>query len=492
MEYTTEVSEPHVSSFGLAHSIDQLAVGAGTEGNQYTIEAGWDVDPAYFTSSTANPHFFIFVNPDKYGSESCYDCHFTPAAEAKITPGEALEPSTTNFTIGVKYSGGNWWIWAGTQWIGYVSGSAWGDHFTKGTSESNYGEVFDRESDPTTQMGDGQPGASANATPMTAPVILLSESSYETTGLEAYTTNSSLYSIGDINAGRTEWHFGGNGLNPPEQWYGPLALGMKTLGSGPAAAVTGSGEQVVVWKGENGGLWEADYNGTWHGPFEIPGMAVLGSQPTVAITPSGEQVVFWKGGNGGLWEADYNGTWHGPFEIPGMAVLGSQPSVAVSSKDEQVVFWKGGNGGLWEGYYNGTWHGPLEVPGMAVMGSQPTVADSPSGEQNVWWEGGENSLYEAYYNGTWHGPVALGMKSLASAPSAAITSGDEQLVFWKGENGGLLKGYYNGTWHGPVEIPGMATLGAQPAAAVNSKDEEEVWWEGGEGSLWEAFYGEMG
>jgi hypothetical protein len=132
MEYETDISEPQLSSFASAHSIDQLAVAAGTEGNQYTIEAGWDVDPGMWESSS-KPHFFIFVNPDKYGSESCYDCHFVPAAEAKFTPGEALEPSSSRFKIGVKYSGGDWWIWAGTQWIGYVPASAWGSHFTKGT-----------------------------------------------------------------------------------------------------------------------------------------------------------------------------------------------------------------------------------------------------------------------------------------------------------------------------------------------------------------------
>lgn len=152
MEYSTNISEPYVSSWsGNAHSIDQLAVGAGTEGNQYTIEAGFDVDPDMFGSSP-KPHFFIFVNPDQYGSESCYDCNFVPAAEAKLTPGETLEPSTAKITLGVKYTGGNWWIWAGTQWIGYVPGSAWGGHFTKGSSEANYGEVFDNEEFPTSGM----------------------------------------------------------------------------------------------------------------------------------------------------------------------------------------------------------------------------------------------------------------------------------------------------------------------------------------------------
>ncbi len=214
MEYETDISEPHVSSFAEAHSIDQLAVAAGTEGNQYTIEAGWDVDPDKWESSP-KPHFFIFVNPDKYGSESCYDCHFVSATEAKITPGAALEPSTSRFKIGVKYTGGDWWIWAGTQWIGYVPASAWGGHFTKGTREVNYGEVFDNEEHPTSAMGDGQFGSSASATFMTQSLVTFPAGEEETTGYHGEATNSSLYSIGDINSGKTEWHFGGPGDPTP-------------------------------------------------------------------------------------------------------------------------------------------------------------------------------------------------------------------------------------------------------------------------------------
>jgi hypothetical protein len=65
MEYSTNISEPHVSSFSGAHSIDQLAVGAGPGLNTYTMEAGFDVDPGFGWSSPANPHFFMFVNKDQ-------------------------------------------------------------------------------------------------------------------------------------------------------------------------------------------------------------------------------------------------------------------------------------------------------------------------------------------------------------------------------------------------------------------------------------------
>jgi hypothetical protein len=253
MEYATNVSKPEVSSFAGAHSIDQLAAGAVEEEGtyRYTIETGFDVDPQLFEREQiekeekevakkekedvmppGRPHLFIFVNPDRYGSESCYidtvvenkPCeHFIPAAEAKLTPNETLEPSTAKITLGVKYlatcfkgaTSGCWWIWAGTQWIGYVPESFWGGSFTHATGENDYGEVFDDESLPTSQMGDGQYGASAGATSMTQIVALLNENGEATTtGYHVEQTNASLYSPGDVNAGKSEWHFGGPGIDP--------------------------------------------------------------------------------------------------------------------------------------------------------------------------------------------------------------------------------------------------------------------------------------
>jgi len=248
MEYTTDISKPHVSSFDDygAHSIDQLAVGAGTEDNQYTIEVGWDVDPGLFeleqvekekrevekhekgqVTPPENPHFFILVNDDKYKEceehGKCYDpTSFVPAEGAKITPGATLEPSTSKFRIGVEYlstcfpkaTGGCWWIFAANQAIGYVPASAWGEHFTHGTTEANYGEVYDSEEDPTTQMGDGQYGNSSGATWMTQSTVFLNKTEDEPTGDHTEATNPSLYSVGDLNSYKTEWHFGGPGKDP--------------------------------------------------------------------------------------------------------------------------------------------------------------------------------------------------------------------------------------------------------------------------------------
>ena len=48
---------------------------------------------------------------------------------------------------------------------------------------------------------------SAGATSMTQSSVLLTENREETTGYHGEATNSSLYSIGGYNSGKTEWHF---------------------------------------------------------------------------------------------------------------------------------------------------------------------------------------------------------------------------------------------------------------------------------------------
>jgi virginiamycin B lyase len=214
MEYETDISEPTVSSFPGAHSIDQLWVSGG--GLEYTFEVGFTVSPSQFAGNV-QPHFFIFVNPDDYGKESKYDTDFTPAEGNTVSPGEVFQPSTTPFRIGVRYYDGAWWFFAGTRWQGYVPGSYWGYHFTQATNEENGGEVADSAADPTSQMGDGQYGRSTTATFMDAPIVLISEYLEEpTSGQEhLHATNESLYSLGAKDVGGPgEWHFGGPGADP--------------------------------------------------------------------------------------------------------------------------------------------------------------------------------------------------------------------------------------------------------------------------------------
>jgi hypothetical protein len=243
MEYAASVAEPKVSSFPGAHSLDQLAVTLGGESHlRNTLEVGVIVDPGMFGKST-KPHFFTFVNNNDYGNEGnkyagepdCYDCHFTEYYESKFTPGMELPVNVVPFRIGVEFWGGKWWISAAGKWVGYIAPGFWNDEFEHGELELSFGEVFDSAVAPTSEMGNGLPGTNPAASVMDAPVIFHTENEEETTCLESekeqkewhegkdgklkcwlqqYAENSELYSLGQVSAGSTEWHFGGPGIDP--------------------------------------------------------------------------------------------------------------------------------------------------------------------------------------------------------------------------------------------------------------------------------------
>jgi hypothetical protein len=231
MEYITDISQPELPGLPGIHSLDQLNLGRrkSKRTGEYigdTIEAGIGVFhkvPEPKDSSMASwPHFFIYLNNNGYrGSPDCYECaEFTARLGAKLMPGRALKPSAARFRIGVEYWKGNWWFWAGTEWIGYVNSSFWNKEFTQAEAARDYGEVLDRGPLPTSQMGDGQPGQNPGATLMTAPVIIINEHKAMQTklherGTSVKVTDRNLYSLGDENREQTEWHFGGSGANEP-------------------------------------------------------------------------------------------------------------------------------------------------------------------------------------------------------------------------------------------------------------------------------------
>ncbi len=487
MEYETDISEPHVSSFAEAHSIDQLAVAAGTEGNQYTIEAGWDVDQDKWESSP-KPHFFIFVNPDKYGSESCYDCHFVSATEAKITPGAALEPSTSRFKIGVKYTGGDWWIWAGTQWIGYVPASAWGGHFTKGTREVNYGEVFDNEEHPTSAMGDGQFGSSASATFMTQSLVTFPAGEEETTGYHGEATNSSLYSIGDINSGKTEWHFGGPGADPTPSVTTEAAsetletsatlhglvnphyldahyyfqYGTTTsYGSTTPEGNAGTGGSSVPESATITGLASGT---TYH--YRIvasnPDGTSYGADQTFFTTPAltyapgehgSEQQVFYVGSGGTVYAAYMvSGVWTTEAVSSGYGASG-QVTWAIGEKgSEQQVFYVGSGGTVYGAYMisSGEWITEAVSSGYGASGQVTWAIGEKGSEQQVFYVGSGGTVYAAYMvSGVWTTEaVSSGYGALSRQVTWAIgEKGSEQQVFYVGSGGTVYAAYMvSGVW----------------------------------------------
>jgi hypothetical protein len=548
MEYQTNISEPHVSSFSSAHSIDQLAIGDIEEGKtfRYTIEVGWDVDPGMFASST-KPHLFIFVNPDKYGSESCYDCHFVAAAEAKLTPGETLEPSTAKFTLAVKYTGGNWWIWAGTQWIGYVPGSAWGGNFTKGTSESNYGEVFDNEEHPTSAMGDGQFGSSSAATEMTQSVVTLPSGAEETTGYHGEVTNSSLYSIGDINSGKTEWHFGGPGDPTPPTVTSQSATGVgqeqatlhgkvdangfsthyhfqygetTSYGSSTAEDSAGSGYGN---ESKQETLTELQPSSTYH--YRIVAVSSAGTsygsdesfvtpraaQPALT-TESGGLAMIWRGTDGDMFDTDaptgewksFSPTWSQVGIPSGVTPVGN-PVTTTESGGGLAIIWRGSDGNIYDTdaptgewkTFSPTWS-KVGIPSGVTAVSDPVVVKEGSGI-GIIWRGSDGNIYDTdaptgewkSFSPTWSKVGIPSGVTPASDPVIA-TEGSGFGIIWRGSDGNIYDTdaptgewkSFSPTWS-KVGIPSGVTPKGDPTTFTEYGGGLGIIWRGSDGNIYD-------
>jgi hypothetical protein len=485
MEYETDISEPHVSSFAGAHSIDQLWVGAGGPYDEkYTFEIGWDVDPGMWGSSPA-PHFFIFVNPDEYGSESAYDpTSFVPVGEPRIVPGETLTPETSAYRFGVEYRGGNWWIWAANQWIGYVRGSAWGNHFTKAESEADYGEVFDSGENPTTQMGDGQPGASAGATWMSQAVVIRKEGVEETTGYHGSASDPSLYSLGDCNTGKCEpattlWHFGGSGIpDPPPSVVTEAATGIQesqaTLhGSvnpngldthyhfqyGTTTAYGSTTPEVDAGKGtspvaESASISNLEPGATYH--FRILASNADGTSygndlsfrvltpPSMTIA-NGKIVAFTGDTSSALYAttSDFvQNTWQSTSVEPASTAYSAASAVTGPGGEIWSAFEGPGNT-LWVGLdrASGGWGVSYESPANGTTYSAPsTVVDT---NKNLWVaaEGPNHTLNLAEYTYAspkkWVLSTPVTAADVYSAPSAVAGPGGEVWIAFEGPSNSL-------------------------------------------------------
>ncbi len=520
MEYITNVSEPRVSSFPGAHSIDQLNLGAGGPGDDHnTIEAGIDVAPEMFGGSQ-KPHFFIYLNNNEYasGGEDCYDCkQFVPYYETKLIPGDTLEPSGAHYRIGVEYWLKKWWFWAGTQWIGYVEPSFWKNEFKKGEAERDYGEVFDNGERPTSQMGNGQPGKSASATLMTAPVVIINENLEETTTLGTKReTRPALYSLGDLNSEKTTWHFGGNGVPDPTP-----AVVREEGGS--------NADQWVDYEGTNEALWSALWNGTkWGtGDFGEYGSGfdmARGSNPAIVREEGGsnaDQWVYYRGSDGALHVAYWEGKeWKtASFAYLGAYVAEGTSPVVVREKGtggsdkDQWVYYQGTNGAIWSAFWNGKEWGLGDFgeygPGWYMAeGTSPSVVREEGGSKADQWvdyEGTNGALWSALWNGKEWGTGDFGVfgSGFYMAPDtnpAAVRepggSNADQWVYYQGTNGALWSALWNGKEWGTGDF-GEYGSGFYMAPDTNpavvreeggSNADQWVYYQGTNEALWSALW----
>jgi len=234
LTYKTEFSDPVVppNAEFEAHSISQLSVGGGGSG-QYSFELGWikelkDQEEGY---KGARP--FFFVNPDKYGPLSCYDCGLILAEGAKepfhshyyASDGSpesrdvnGNSPATFVVVFAVKQYKGAWWIYFNSEWVGRVSDENWGKHFTKVKEAQVYGEVADTPNAPVTPMGNGNKGGCTCAAGAYAAIVgVKSEKASEGpiwTQVKFHDPLENVswpqrYTAGNFSSERTFYHFGG-------------------------------------------------------------------------------------------------------------------------------------------------------------------------------------------------------------------------------------------------------------------------------------------
>lgn len=150
----TIVENPAISQVGGTHSLFEIAVQGGP-GNGNIVEIGWIVQPGDKSGRLFVFHW-IGWNPTCYNG--CGWVQWNPS----ITPGMYLQTGSQSY-MGYVFWNGNWWGWYEDQWVGYFPGSEWKGDYPKSSLIQWFGEVYDSDPSPATDMGDGYLASDARA-----------------------------------------------------------------------------------------------------------------------------------------------------------------------------------------------------------------------------------------------------------------------------------------------------------------------------------------
>lgn len=214
-EIGMSVADPELDPWALeypslyhAHSLAQISMSRGDD----TVELGWKVDPRWADGQL--PTLFTVANPDDYGPGYCNNCHFVGIEGARYKPGQVMQTSAVAETLrfGLMSFQGNWWVWVGDQWIGYIRGSAWNGEFNQSARMGVQGEVSDCYA--MTQMGTGSFGTSEEGAIMRYPISYTTTSHAESLSLPPggpHVTAASYYNAGHIAGNGKSWKYGGPG-----------------------------------------------------------------------------------------------------------------------------------------------------------------------------------------------------------------------------------------------------------------------------------------
>ena len=143
----TKVENPAISSSGGTHSLFEISVQGG-EGNGNIVEIGWTKEVG-----DSSPRLFIFHWVG--WTPACYNGCGWVQWNPSIVPGMTVNSGSESY-MGWVYYRGNWWAWYANQWVGYFPGSMWDGAYAKASLVQWFGEVYEFDPTPETDMGNGR------------------------------------------------------------------------------------------------------------------------------------------------------------------------------------------------------------------------------------------------------------------------------------------------------------------------------------------------
>jgi len=156
----TKVENPAISSGSGTHSLFEISVQGGT-GNGNIVEIGWIKNVG-----DAAPRLFIFHW--KAFVPGCYNGCGWVQWSPSIVPGMVVNAGSESY-MGWVYYQGNWWAWYANQWVGYFPGTIWDGAYNKVSLVQWFGEVYESDPTPETDMGNGRRPVDAAAARMWYP-----------------------------------------------------------------------------------------------------------------------------------------------------------------------------------------------------------------------------------------------------------------------------------------------------------------------------------
>jgi hypothetical protein len=150
----TKVENPAIAGSGGTHSLFEISVQGGT-GNGNIVEIGWIKNVG-----DASPRLFVFHW--KAWVPGCYNGCGWVQWNPSIVPGMVVNSGSESY-MGWVFFQGNWWAWYTNQWVGYFPGSLWSGDYTKASLVQWFGEIYESDPTPESDMGDGRRAVDAAA-----------------------------------------------------------------------------------------------------------------------------------------------------------------------------------------------------------------------------------------------------------------------------------------------------------------------------------------